>query len=126
MTSSHDLQEGIREYWSRRSATFDQSFGHGMSTAQEAAAWAQPLRDHLGPPPQEVLELAYGTGEITQLVHGLGHDVTALDFPKQCLQWQRPNMRANHAGDFCMPMQGRPWNRMADMMRSCAVIWSGP
>ncbi|WP_113911720.1 class I SAM-dependent methyltransferase [Roseovarius dicentrarchi] len=27
-----------------------------------------------------MLELACGTGEITQLVHNLGHEVTALDF----------------------------------------------
>ncbi len=103
MTANHDLLEDIREYWSRRSATFDQSFGHGMTTTQEAAAWAQPMRDHLGPAPQQVLELACGTGEITKLVHDLGHEVTALDFSEEMLAVAKtkhagkPRLRFLHA-----------------------------
>ena len=91
---NHDLTEDIREYWSRRSATFDQAFGHGIAPGAEAAAWAQPMRDHLPPAPARVLELACGTGEVTRLVHDLGHEVTALDFAEPMLA----RARAKHAG----------------------------
>ena len=93
MTSNHDLAEDIRDYWSRRSATFDLAFGHHIAPGPEAAAWAVPMA-HLGPAPQRVLELACGTGEVTRLVHDLGHDVTALDFSEAMLTVAR----AKHAG----------------------------
>lgn len=93
MIANHDLVEDIRDYWSRRSRTFDLSFGHGIAPGPEATAWAAPMA-HLGTPPSRVLELACGTGEITRLVHDLGHDVTALDFSEEMLAVAR----AKHAG----------------------------
>lgn len=93
MKPNHDLTEDIRAYWSRRSKTFDLAFGHRIAPGPEADAWAQPMRDRLPPPPARVLELACGTGEVTQLVHGLGHDVTALDFSEDMLAVAR----AKHA-----------------------------
>ncbi|MFK4825922.1 class I SAM-dependent methyltransferase [Paenochrobactrum sp. BZR 588] len=94
MSSNYDLIEDIRDYWSRRSKTFDLAFGHKIADGLEAGAWAQPIRDHLGEPPLRVLELACGTGEVTKLVHGLGHDVTAIDFSEDMLAVAR----AKHAG----------------------------
>lgn len=76
MNANRDLVEDIRDYWSRRSETFDLSFGHAIAPEPEAAAWAEPMRAHLGPPPARVLELACGTGEVTRVFHDLGHDVT--------------------------------------------------
>lgn len=93
MTANHDLAEDIRDYWSRRSRTFDLAFGHRIAPGPEAAAWAEPMR-LLGPAPRRVLELACGTGEVTRLVHDLGHDVTALDFSEAMLAVAR----AKHAG----------------------------
>lgn len=94
MRANHDLIEEIRDYWSRRSGTFDLAFGHRIAPGPEADAWAQPMRDHLGAPPARVLELACGTGEVTRLVHDLGHDVTALDFSESMLAVAR----AKHEG----------------------------
>ena len=91
---NHDLAEEIRDYWSRRSETFDQAFGHAIAPGAEAAAWAQPMRDHLPPAPARVMELACGTGEVTRLIHDLGHEVTALDFSEAMLAVAR----AKHAG----------------------------
>ena len=69
MTANRDLVEDIRDYWSRRAATFDLAFGHHIAPGAEAQAWSGPMRDHIGPAPQRVLELACGTGEVTRLVH---------------------------------------------------------
>ncbi len=89
-----DLKEEIRSYWSKRSQTFDLAFGHFIAPGPEARAWQQPIRDALGAKPLRVLELACGTGEVTRLIHDLGHDVTALDFSEAMLEVAR----AKHAG----------------------------
>ncbi|MCA0203591.1 MAG: class I SAM-dependent methyltransferase [Proteobacteria bacterium] len=107
MRTNHDLIEDIRAYWSERSRSFDADFGHGIAPGAEALAWAAPMRAHLPPAPAEVLELACGTGEVTRLVHDLGHHVTALDFSEAMLGVAR----AKHAGKprlrFLMADAGR-------------------
>lgn len=80
-----NLKEEIRDYWSRRSETFDLAFGHKIPPGPEFDAWQKPVRDHLGEKPLRVLELACGTGEVTRLIHDLGHNVTALDFSEAML-----------------------------------------
>lgn len=92
--TNFDLKEEIRDYWSRRSQTFDLAFGHRIPRGPEFDAWQQPMRDHLGPTPLRVLELACGTGEVTALIHDLGHDVIALDFSEAMLSVAK----AKHAG----------------------------
>jgi ubiquinone/menaquinone biosynthesis C-methylase UbiE len=89
-----DLKEEIRSYWSKRSETFDLAFGHAIAPGPEAEAWQAPIRALLGEAPKRVLELACGTGEVTRLIHDLGHDVTALDFSEAMLKVAR----AKHAG----------------------------
>lgn len=92
--ANYDLKEAIRAYWSARAKTFDFAFGHGIFTPEEFRAWQEPIRSTLGPAPLRVLELACGTGEITKLIHDLGHDVTALDFSEAMLEVARKK----HAG----------------------------
>lgn len=89
-----DLKDEIRDYWSKRSETFDLAFGHRIPPGPEFAAWQKPVRDFLGAEPLRVLELACGTGEVTRLIHDLGHDVTALDFSEAMLAVARNK----HAG----------------------------
>ncbi|MCO5731207.1 class I SAM-dependent methyltransferase [Rhizobium sp. SSA_523] len=93
--SNHDLKEDIRDYWSRRSATFDLAFGHRIPPGPEMDAWAAAVRAAIGAEPKRVLELACGTGEVTNVLLSLGHDVTALDFSEAMLSVAR----AKHAGN---------------------------
>lgn len=92
--ANFNLKDEIKDYWSQRSATFDLAFGHRIPRGPEFDAWQQPMRDHLGSAPLRVLELACGTGEVTTLIHDLGHDVTALDFSEAMLAVAK----AKHAG----------------------------
>ncbi|HEV7317622.1 MAG TPA: methyltransferase domain-containing protein [Ensifer sp.] len=92
--ANFDLKDEIRDYWSKRSETFDLAFGHRIPPGPEFDAWQQPVRDFLGAEPLRVLELACGTGEVTRLIHDLGHDVTALDFSEAMLAVARKK----HAG----------------------------
>lgn len=91
---NYDLKEDIRDYWSRRAATFDLAFGHRISPGPEFCAWGTTVRSVLGPEPQKVLELACGTGEITRVLVSLGHDVTAIDFSEAMLD----TARRKHSG----------------------------
>ena len=88
LANSH-LKEDIREYWSRRSETFDLAFGHRIPEGPEFDAWAAAICERLGPAPRRVLELACGTGEVTRLLLSLGHEVTALDFSEAMLDVAR-------------------------------------
>ncbi|WP_445242158.1 class I SAM-dependent methyltransferase [Methylovirgula sp. 4M-Z18] len=85
MTANHHLKEEIRDYWSKRSETFDLAFGHRIPPGPEFDAWQKPIRNVLGRTPRRFLELACGTGEVTRLIHDLGHHVTALDFSEHML-----------------------------------------
>ncbi len=93
-TANFHLKEAIRSYWSERARTFDLAFGHGILSEAEFSAWQEPIRSTLGAKPLRVLELACGTGEVTRLIHELGHDVTALDFSEAMLCVAK----AKHAG----------------------------
>lgn len=92
--SNYALKEDIRAYWSARSATFDLAFGHRIPDGPEADAWAAGIAAGIGAAPQRVLELACGTGEVTNLLLGLGHEVTALDFSEAMLA----RAKEKHAG----------------------------
>lgn len=89
-----DLKEEIRAYWSERSATFDLAAGHRIRPGVEAGAWAREIGARLGERSLRVLELACGTGEVTGVLHGLGHEVTALDFSEAMLA----RAKAKHRG----------------------------
>lgn len=88
------LKEDIREYWSKRSETFDLAFGHRIPPGPELEAWAAAIRRNLGAEPLKVLELACGTGEVTNVLLSLGHEITALDFSEAMLGVAR----RKHAG----------------------------
>ncbi|SMF47260.1 Ubiquinone/menaquinone biosynthesis C-methylase UbiE [Xaviernesmea oryzae] len=91
---NHHLKEDIREYWSKRSETFDLAFGHRIPPGPELEAWAAAVRRGLGSEPLKILELACGTGEVTNVLLSLGHEVTALDFSEAMLNVAR----RKHAG----------------------------
>lgn len=92
--ANYDLKEEVRAYWSERSRAYDLSAGHRIAPGPEAAAWAHEIRERLGDRPLRVLELACGTGEITEVLQALGHDVTALDFSEAMLA----RAKAKHTG----------------------------
>lgn len=74
------LKEEIRAYWSKRSETFDLSWGHKIRTDDERDGWAALFRQHGGlGPGMRVLELASGTGEVTQVLGHLGCTIDAID-----------------------------------------------
>ncbi len=75
------IKDDIREYWSERAQTYDASPGHGIAKHTEIEAWSRLISRHLGDGAgKKALDLACGTGVMTMLMHGLGFNVTGLDF----------------------------------------------
>jgi len=99
---NHHLKDDIREYWSKRSETFDLAFGHRIPRGPEFDAWAAAVRSALGARPLKVLELACGTGEVTGVLLSLGHDVTALDFSETMLAVARRKHAVNDKVRFIL------------------------
>ena len=89
------LKEEIREYWTRRAETFDLSPFHGMTAPGEKQAWMKLIGSHVDRPEgADVLELAFGTGEITAVLLALGYRVTGLDLVEAMMG----KAKAKHAG----------------------------
>lgn len=81
-----DLKEEIRDYWSERAATFDESASHLIENRFGMPEWHQLLRlafdlgDTGTLDGSRVLDIACGTGEISRILCALGAEVTGLDF----------------------------------------------
>jgi ubiquinone/menaquinone biosynthesis C-methylase UbiE len=98
MTTNYTLRDEIRDYWSARAATFDQQVGHEIVSEGEREAWRALLTRHLGPGDgRRALDLAAGTGVVSHLLHGLGFDVTGLDWSDAMLERARAKAAARGA-----------------------------
>jgi ubiquinone/menaquinone biosynthesis C-methylase UbiE len=98
MTSNYTLRDEIRDYWSARAPTFDSQVGHEIFSEAERQAWRELFLRHLGPGEgRKALDLASGTGVISCLLHGLGFDVTGLDWSEAMLGRARAKAAARGA-----------------------------
>jgi len=85
--ANYTLRDEIREYWSERAATFDESPGHGIFSESERMAWHGLFARHLGPAEgRSALDLASGTGVVSHLLDELGFRVTGLDWSETMLE----------------------------------------
>lgn len=79
--SNFTLRDEIKEYWSLRAETFDQSAGHEIFSEKERNAWHQLIIQHLGKGNGRfALDMASGTGVISHLLYDLGFQTTGLDW----------------------------------------------
>ncbi|WP_425515504.1 class I SAM-dependent methyltransferase [Microvirga antarctica] len=83
---NHTVKDDIREYWGKRSETFDLSPGHEIFNEEERTGWHALFRRHLGAGQgRQVLDVASGTGVISLLLHDIGFSVTGIDFAEPML-----------------------------------------
>ncbi len=98
MTSNYSLRDEIRDYWSARAPTFDSQVGHEIFSEGEREAWRELFLRHLGEGQgRRALDLASGTGVISCLLHGLGFEVTGLDWSEAMLGQARAKAAARGA-----------------------------
>ncbi len=104
MNENFDLKEQIRDYWSARAETFDDSFSHQVSEGVELDAWTGMYTRMLGQGEKHILDIGCGTGEVSKILFAAGHRVTGMDFSDAMLA----KARAKHAdkGDRATYLSG--------------------
>jgi len=88
--ANYSIRDEIRDFWSERAATFDQSVGHEIFSEAERAGWHGLIRKHLGDGEgRAALDLASGTGVISHLMNDMGFKVTGVDWSEAMLEQAR-------------------------------------
>ena len=96
--TNYSIRDEIREFWSERAATFDQSVGHEIFSESERAGWHELIRKHLGEGRgRAALDLASGTGVISHLMHDMGFAVTGADWSEAMLEQARAKAKKRSA-----------------------------
>lgn len=65
--------------WDEQAATFDDEPDHGLRDPGVRLAWTALLTRFLPAPPAAIADLGCGTGSLSVLLAGAGHDVHGLD-----------------------------------------------
>jgi ubiquinone/menaquinone biosynthesis C-methylase UbiE len=95
---NYSIRDEIREFWSERAATFDQSVGHEIFSEAERSGWHKLIRKHLGEGQgRAALDLASGTGVISHLMHDMGFTVTGADWSEAMLEQARAKAKQRGA-----------------------------
>jgi len=98
--TNYSIRDEIREFWSQRAATFDQSVGHEIFSDAERRGWHKLIGKHLGQGQgRKALDLASGTGVISHLMHDMGFAVTGADWSEAMLEQARAKA-ANRGADI--------------------------
>ena len=77
--ASLDVSARIQAAWAKGADVYDEDPGHGLMTAEVQRVWMTVLREALGDPPLDVLDVGTGTGALAVLVAQGGHRVSGVD-----------------------------------------------
>jgi 2-polyprenyl-3-methyl-5-hydroxy-6-metoxy-1,4-benzoquinol methylase len=96
--TNYSIRDEIRDFWSARAATFDESVGHEIFSESERRAWHRLTRRNLGEGQgRRALDLACGTGVISHLMADMGFAVTGLDWSEAMLDRARAKAKKRGA-----------------------------
>jgi 2-polyprenyl-3-methyl-5-hydroxy-6-metoxy-1,4-benzoquinol methylase len=74
-----DRLRETRDLWDRAAVTFDEAADHGLRDPAVRQAWAALIRTLLPASPAAILDMGCGTGSLSVVMAGMGHDVTGID-----------------------------------------------
>jgi 2-polyprenyl-3-methyl-5-hydroxy-6-metoxy-1,4-benzoquinol methylase len=87
--------------WDREAAQFDDAPDHGLRDPAVLAAWTDLLKALLPGKPGRLLDVGCGTGSLSVLLAGLGHQVTGVDLSPEMIALARHKAaQAGHAIRF--------------------------
>lgn len=89
------LKKEISSIWDLHSAVYDSASGM-IQNAREREAWASYIKRHLPGGMLKVLDAGCGTGEVSILMAGVGHEVTGIDISEKMLE--KAAVKARDAG----------------------------
>lgn len=69
----------LRQYWDSAAPSFDDEPDHGLQDSQVLQAWVELLKKWLPANNAAILDLGCGTGSLSVVMAGLGHDVIGVD-----------------------------------------------
>ena len=74
-----DRLRETRDLWDRAAATFDEEADHGLRDPAVRRAWMALMRTLLPAGPAAILDIGCGTGSLSVVMAGLGHNVSGID-----------------------------------------------
>ena len=126
--SNYSIRDEIRDFWSERAATFDESVGHEIFSEAERKGWQRLIRKHLGEGQgRSALDLACGTAVISHLMNDVGFKVTGLDWSDTMLIQARA--KAKKRGAAIRFVSGDAENTMEpkdsyDVITNRHLVWT--
>lgn len=126
--TNYSIRDEIREFWSERAVTFDESVGHEIFSEAERKGWQRLIRKHLGAGQgRKALDLACGTAVVSHLMHDAGFNVTGLDWSDAMLA--RARDKANRRGTNIRFVAGDAENTMEpresyDVITNRHLVWT--
>lgn len=87
------MSEDARRHWDEQAATFDEAADHGLRDPAVRRAWSDLLLPLL-PSGAVVADLGCGTGTLSVLLAGAGHDVHGVDLSPRMVEAARAKAAA--------------------------------
>lgn len=122
------MTDDARELWDAEAAAFDDAPDHGLHDQAVRRMWTELLTGVLPERPGRVLDLGCGTGTLSVLLAGLGHDVDGIDVSPRMVELAERKATAAgvdarfHLGDAAAPAVPGPF----DVVLSRHVLWAMP
>lgn len=113
-------------YWDAQADGFDEAADHGLRDAGVREAWESLLIPLLPPAPARVADLGCGTGSLSVLLAGQGHEVCGIDLAPRMVE--RARAKAADAGidvRFLVGDAARPRGLMTASMSCSRAMCSG-